>query len=52
MYNRAGIDMPMSPSNAAGMYGTAPGYHQTGGYPPNLYGGGHPQRQMPPHHCE
>lgn len=51
MYNRGGMDMPMSPSNAAGMYGAAPGYH-TGGYPQNLYAGGHPQRQMPPHHCE
>ena len=51
MYNRAGMDMPMSPSNAAGMYGAAPGYH-TGGYPQNPYAGGQPQRQMPPHHCE
>ena len=51
MYNRGGMDMPMSPSNAAGMYGAAPGYH-TGGYPQNVYAGGHPQRQMLPHHCE
>ena len=51
MYNRAGMDMPMSPSNA--MYGGAPGYHHpAGGYPQNLYAGGHPQRPMPPHHCE
>ena len=49
MYNRAGMDIPMSPSNAA-MYGGAPGYHHAGGYPQNLYGGGHPQRPMPPHH--
>ena len=51
MYNRAGMDMPMSPSNAA-MYGGAPGYHHAGGYPQNLYAGGHPQRPMPPHHCK